>query len=475
MEPEQRDQNSVHEVNEQIGSDGAVAGESSAMTNAERSGTTSAARFDTTLSEGLETACAERSENAGDDTDSEIVVEPGMKLDLIDETMARELAEYGIKHRRLNIKLHIAAFAFGALVLGFIPGLFSINIWPYFLIAIGIATMYSSMLATRVSTAYNNHQYRVVTKRMNTALWWNQLCSPLTLFSFVALSRIQARMLLVQGRYMEMEALLLICRASAENKVEWDGLPKSTFIANDLACTYLAQGRYEDAAKLLNQILESKKHGQIVPFAVVNLALCYTKLKNYDAARHVLDDYANQVKRADKLLRVRDKLIRAVVDIETKKFETVDERLEELIHEARAMSESNEFLAACYLAFAKLREYQSRDSEAELHFCTAIDLFKSNDNPSYWCLAEAIRAYAEMLTAQGRTAEALAQIQIAGRYEAAYFEREIMRMTYLRYRITQEKPVHLLSDLVNVDGFPPLSIEIAPPELGLEKEPAEES
>ncbi|MBX3135786.1 hypothetical protein KF707_06090 [Candidatus Obscuribacterales bacterium] len=393
------------------------------------------------------------------------VPKPGMKLEFINDSMANELVAYGKKHAKLNRNQHIAAFLIGALILGFIPAFFSFNIWPWFLVAAGVATIYGSMLASQVADAFNNRRYRIVSKRMDNALWWNQLCSPLSIIPYLTLAGIQARLLLLQGRYMEMEALLLICRGSIEKDVDLSAVPANERVANDLACTYIGQERYEEAERVLKTLVYGKKSAGFKRFAIVNLALCYVKMNRPDDATKILDANEVLMRKVDKLLSIRVKLIRALIDVQNKKFETVDERLEEMIPAARSMNESNEFIAACYLALAEVRHAQQRIDEAHLHFRTAIDLLKSNDNPSYWSLAQALRDYAEMLEAEGDVVEAEKQRKLAERFEAAYCERELARMIYLRYRVTQEKPVQLITSLVNVDGFPPLSIEKSPPGL----------
>lgn len=393
------------------------------------------------------------------------IPKPGMKLDFIDESMANELVEYGKKHSRLNRNQHIAAFLIGALVLGFIPAFFSYNIWPIFLIAAGAATIYGSMLAGQVTDAFNKRQYRVVSKLMDNALWWNQLCSPLSLIPYLTLAALQARLLLLQGRYMEMEALLLICRGSIEEDVDLSTVPRNERVANDLACTYIGQERYEDAERILRTLVEGRQGSAYKRFSVINLALCYVKMNRPDDATKVLDAHENLLRKMDKLLTIRVTLIRALIDVQNKKFETVDERLEEMIPVARKMNESNEFIAVCYQALAEVRHLQRRIDEADLHYRTAIDLLKSNDNPSYWSLGQVIRDYAKMLEAEGKIADAERQRKLAARYEHAYCERELARAIYLRYRVTQEKPVQLITTLVNVDGFPPLSIEKSPPGL----------
>ena len=72
---------------------------------------------------------------------------------------------------------------------------------------------------------------------------------------------------------------------------------------------------------------------------------------------------------------------------------------------------------------------------------------------------------------QDKKRKPLGEFGEADLYESAYLEREMMRLTYLRYRVTHEKPVRMLTDLVNVDGFPPLAIELNPPDReGFQKE-----
>ena len=393
------------------------------------------------------------------------VPQPGRKLDFIDGSMARELVEYGKKHRKLNRNLHIAAFLLGALILGFIPAFFSLNIWPLFLITAGAGTIYASMLAGQVSDAFNKRQYRVVSKLMDNALWWNQFWSPLSLIPYLTLAALQARLLLLQGRYMEMEALLLICRGSIEKDVDLDAVPRNERIANDLACTYIGQERYEDAERILRTLVEGKQASLYKRFSIINLALCYVKMNRPDDAARVLDAHEKLLRKMDKLLMIRVTLIRALIDVQNKKFETVDERLEEMIPLARKLNESNEFISICYHALAEVRYQQRRIDEAHLHYRTAIDLLKSNDNPSYWSLGQTLREYANMMEAEGEIVEAEKQRKLAERYEHAYCERELARAIYLRYRVTQEKPVQLITKLVNVDGFPPLSIETSPPGL----------
>jgi len=402
----------------------------------------------------------------------QIVPTPGMQLKLIDEDMARSLAEYGKKIRSKSWKVQVGAFLFGAIFLGAIPAMLNFDIWPWFIAGAFFATMYASLLATRVSSAFNKRQYRAVSKLMNNALYWNQACAPLSVFPFLTLSRIQSRMLLVQGRYMEMEALLLISRATSENKIEWNGIPKSPLMANDLACTYIAQQRYEEALTLLKNLIFNNKNKQIRPYAILNLALCHVKMDHPEEAEKLLRENENVMKKAPKLLAVRFELVSALIDLKAGRLDEAERKLESSLEKARAISESDEFIAYCFQYLADVRFRQDRIDEADLYYKTAIDLYRGNDNPTYWSLAETMRAYAEMLNKLGRTAEEEKLLREAKLYESAYFERELMRLTYLRYRITEEKPVRLLTELVNVDGFPPLSIEVSPP--GIEDEESTE-
>jgi tetratricopeptide (TPR) repeat protein len=319
--------------------------------------------------------------------------------------------------------------------------------------------------------AYAKHDYRTTSRLLSHALWWNAFCAPFTYFTFFSCSQIQSRLLLVQGRYAEMEALLRISRAANECRVAVDGIPRHNVIANDLACTYIAQHRYVEAADLLKHVLDGKTSATIKQYAALNLALCYVKTGQIEDSAEVLRLHQRFLSKAPEALRLRVMIVQSMIDLNSKRFEEAEVKLDLTIEKARKLKESDELLAICYFNLGELRWKQDRVEEADLYYRTGVDLFKVNCEPSYWSLAEGLRDYAQMLRATGQEAECARRLREADLYESAYLEREMMRLTYLRYRVTQEKPVRMLTDLVNVDGFPPLSIELNPPDKdGFQKE-----
>lgn len=404
-------------------------------------------------------------------TVQEPIARADRKLDFIDDELALALAEYGKKYGANSRKFMVLAFVFGGVVLGFLPAILGINMWPAFIAAILIATAYATVLSLQVSSAYRRHDYRTTSRLLNNALWWNGFCTPFTFFTFVRCSQIQSRLLLIQGRYVEMEALLRISRASTEHRAVWEGIPKNAFIANDLACTYIAQHRYDEASELLRQLLSTKQNKTLHQYATLNLALCLVKKGDVAGAVSLLQASEKRMAKAAPILRIRVALIKGLIALGEGHLDDAELKLEDCMVGAHKLDESNELLAFCYTSLAQVRQKQDRIEEAELYHLTAIDLYKANSDPSYWCLAEAIREYAAMLEAIGRQAEAGKRLKEAGLYESAYLEREMMKIKYLSYRVKHEKPVRLLTELVNVDGFPPLSIELNPP--GLEDGDAE--
>lgn len=386
------------------------------------------------------------------------------RLDFIDDEMALALAEYGKKYGDGNRRMAVIYCIVGGLLLGLLPPLIGINIWPYFLSAVALCTAYATVAGMQVMNAYARHDYRTTSRLLSHALWWNAFCAPFTYLTFYSCSQIQSRLLLVQGRYTEMEALLLIGRAANERRVIGDAMPKHAVIANDLACTYIAQHRFSEAADLLKHVLSGKCTETVKQYARLNLALCYVKINQLDDAIKILNDNEKGFSKAPESLRLRVKIVRGMVDLKSKRYEDAELKLEESIADARRLKESNELLALCYLSLAELKWKQDRIEEADLYYRTGVDLFKVNSEPSYWSLAAGLREYAEMLRATGEEAESAKRIREAELYESAFLEREMMRLTYLRYRVMHEKPVRMLTDLVNVDGFPPLSIELNPPD-----------
>jgi tetratricopeptide (TPR) repeat protein len=222
----------------------------------------------------------------------------------------------------------------------------------------------------------------------------------------------------------------------------------------------------------LKYVLSSKCAEAVKQYARLNLALCYVKIDQTDEATRILENNEKGFSKAPELLRLRATLVRSMIDLKFQRYEDAELKLEYSIAKARKLKESDELLAFCYLNFAELRWKQDRIEEADLYYRTGVDLFKVNSEPSYWSLANGLREYAEMLRATGDEAESAKRIREAELYESAYLEREMMRLTVLRYRVTQEKPVRMLTDLVNVDGFPPLSIELNPPDKdGFQQQP----
>jgi tetratricopeptide (TPR) repeat protein len=402
---------------------------------------------------------------------ADVIAASERKLDFIDDSMALALAEYGKKYGDGNKKMTIIASLFGGVFLGMLPWCFGINIWPLFIAVVGLSTIYATIIGFRVMEAYARHDYRTTSRLLSHALSWNALCAPFTYFTFYSCSQIQSRLLLLQGRYTEMESLLRISRAANERRAVFDGVPKHPVIANDLACTYIAQHRYEEAIELLQHVLNGKTNASIKQYASLNLALCFVKCGRVEESSQILQANEKRLAKSPEALRVRVMIVKSLIDLKSQRYEEAELKLEETIAKARKFKESDELLAICYLNLAELRWKQNRIDEADLYYRTGVDLFKMNCDPSYWSLAEGLRDYAKMLQATGQEAEAARRVREADLYESAYLEREMMRLTYLRYRVTHEKPVRMLTELVNVDGFPPLAIELNPPDReGFQKE-----
>lgn len=393
-----------------------------------------------------------------------LTVPSDRKLDFIDDELAMALAVYGKKYGDANRKVVFLACLFGGIVLGFLPPFLGINIWPFFLTAVALSTAYATIVGYQVMDAYARHDYRTTSRRLSHALWWNAFCAPFTYFTFYACSQIQSRLLLLQGRYTELEALLLISRAANERRVVGDAIPKHAVIANDLACTYIAQHRYLEATDLLKHVLSGKSGETVKQYARLNLALCYVKTDQIEESSKIIQENEKSFSKAPETLRLRVAIVQGMIDLKTKRFEEAELKLDEAIARARKFKESDELLAICFLTLGELRWRQDRIEEADLYYRTGIDLFKVNTEPSYWSLAAGLRDYAEMLDKTGQVDESAKRLREAELYESAFLEREMMRLTYLRYKVTQEKPVRMLTDLVNVDGFPPLSVELNPPD-----------
>ncbi|MBX9667358.1 MAG: tetratricopeptide repeat protein [Candidatus Obscuribacterales bacterium] len=387
------------------------------------------------------------------------------ELRLIDDDTARALAEYGKRHGEWSELIFWGSFVVVICASATLGALFHFNVWFLLFLFLSVGTAVATLLGLRVFGAFKRRDYFGVAKMLDYALWWNTAFYPLTMYTLDLCSFVQFRMLTLQGRHAEFEALTRVVWASMTKSLVHSGIPKNPGIAHYLSCAYVSQRRYDEAIEIvLNALSTTRSKDVLAPFNVVVLAICYVHTGRFDEAQALLERYSHVLAKAPNTVSRRVSYIEAIVLKQRGDLDQAEQKIEDTLAKSSMKPyEAEEFTALCYRVLADIRYRQNRVEEAELHYRNAIDLFKVNSNPNYFDLSDILRDYAQMLSGIGRKEQAQNLESEADRCDAAYLERELSRLDHIREAIAGKKrPSYVLTSLVNVGHFSekPLAIAI---------------
>lgn len=388
------------------------------------------------------------------DSPAELGAEPGdpNEIKLIDTELQKLLAVYGKKHSGLCKKALIGGFLFGVGIglVSAVVGQSSIALFFLFSLAV-VGAMYGMILGQNALSLFNKHDYERTGPVLNKAMAWNSIWSPFTYFTLLSCSRIQVQMLSIQNRHAELESLMRIAWASNENSPIHTGVPKDAALANNLACAYLGQRRYGEAAKIFQDAIPRTKHKLVKAACLVNLALCYAKMKQIKEASKLLNENRKTIE-SHPMTKMRFLFIESMIFADSDHFELAEKSIEELLVLTKKHSESREFLGGTYAILGKVRAKEGRTEEAELYYRNAIDLFKAGNTPAYLGLSEILNEYAELLERLGKLEESHKAFDEAEVCERSYMEREKETIELIRSRVTAKRPVLILSQILNMDS-----------------------
>lgn len=382
-----------------------------------------------------------------------ITVEPAdpNEIKLIDTDLQQLLAVYGKKHSGLCKKAMIGGFLFGVGIglASAVIGQSSLALFFLFSLAL-VGAVHGMLLGQHALALFNKHDYERTGPVLNKAMAWNSIWSPFTYFTLLSCSRIQVQMLSIQNRHAELESLMRIAWASNENSAVHTGIPKDAALANNLACAYLGQRRYREAAEIFQDVIPRTRHKLVKAACLVNLALCYAKTKQIKEASKVLNDNRKLIE-SHPMTKMRFLFIESMIFADSDHFELAEKSIDELLVLQNKHPESREFLGGTYSILAKVRAKEGRTEEAELYYRNAVDLFKAGNTPAYLGLAEILNDFAELLERLGKLEESHKLFDESEACERRYVEREKETIEQIRSRVTARKPVLILSQILNMD------------------------
>lgn len=372
------------------------------------------------------------------------------KIELIDEGLANDLAAYGKRYRERTLKIAFWFVILGSITGGLLSSIIPIKLFITLICGnLLVGWAYCRYLSIVLEKQFQNRNFHSLTSNLDRAILWSSIFYPITFFELSACYLLQIKLLLIQGRCVELEALARMAWASQQNEPISVGVPKNSLIANILACSYLGQRRDKQAVPILENLLRTEKRKDVIRILAVNLALCHIRLKEFDKAQKVLEKHEKSLDKSPDMVQARLDLIQACINTQKEKYDLATEQIKQALVEGKNARETIEFMAQCQAVLGRIRYSQGRAEEGELHFKTAVDMIRTNANPDFLTLAQILEEHASCMDKNGRHDESETLKAESHHCESMYLERELSKLDSIRSRISQKKPTLMLTHIIN--------------------------
>jgi tetratricopeptide (TPR) repeat protein len=317
---------------------------------------------------------------------------------------------------------------------------------PYLQIPLLLAAVTMTALATSrtmaVSRAFCGRRYDQVAALLPNAIRINTLWYPLTYFQYRKTLMIQLQLLLLEGRFAELEALIRYYWGATERQREdFRGTPSSCFVANALAVAYLQQNKFDAAEKIFFDLLSGTSAKNARVLLLNNYAYCLVRNERFADAEKILEEALTLNQRDNKSsAALRLQMLKTRILLSKNEFQAAEESVEVVMTLATRLKEPLEATAFSQYILAEIRTRQHSYEEAKLYFHNAIQIMQSADNPNYLVLLECTNSLGDMLTQSGQTELAGAQYLRAREIFNLYIEREKYALDLMRNRL--DDPTH---------------------------------
>jgi tetratricopeptide (TPR) repeat protein len=371
---------------------------------------------------------------------------------LIDEELTKLLVERGAKDYPASITTKILwIMAFG-LPAGLASALFGYSFIASIFGMLFIGWLAGTLMARQVTIAMQNRHYAKVTRLLPRTLFWTTMWFPYTYNSHMAASDAFVRLLMLEGRFVEFQAVSLYSWGLIEPYAyKRRKSPKNWGVANNLAVALLSQWRFEEAAEVFRDLLKRPADKRAEAILLNNLALCLIKCGKIEEADVALTE--SRKKTSSQVLQFigwRHDYIRAAIETEKGNLQEAEESIETAREKGIRYKDNLECQPRCDALMAKIRAKQGRMEEAELFYRNTIDALAGTNNPSYIALAAYTMEFAEFLDAQGKTEMALAQRDKALAYRDLNLTNELLAVEAIKDRLQSKKPIIIPMGLCNL-------------------------
>lgn len=385
----------------------------------------------------------------------EVVEKLDLDLDLappilLDHDFVKLVAERSRLEAAMQRKMALVALFVGML-LGVFCAFSNIPFWQVLSVSCGAAWLIGTYLSVQLGKWLSLGRYDLIEKSLSKAIVFNSQWSPITYFQLCTCLQTYFGALLTQSRNAEFEAVTRYSWAYVEKKSNLTGTPRNWMIANNLAVAFLVQGRHEQAAEILQDLLEKHKKGPAQLFLLTNLSVSLIRDKKVERAEATVQQ-ARKIFRGktESAIGWRLLFVEGLIAIEKGHLDEAEKIIEQVKAAVVKIKEPAETQADLYCQLGRIRMKQERFAEAEMHVKTAIDIIQTVQNPSHYALALYHKELATIYAAQGEVKEAREAIERAAMFRSMHIEKEASAISQIRARLQDRNRIWSVAQLTAV-------------------------
>lgn len=404
-----------------------------------------------------ENSCSEVSNKAESCAGS--MISPGIDLkaelqspSLIDEELKQQLIERGARDWPAASSAKLAWFLAFIVPPMILTSLVGFPFLPTFFTILFVAWLTGTLMARQVTFAMKNRHYARVVRLLPRTLYWTSMWYPYTHNSHIRATDAFIRLLMVEGRFVEFQAVTLYSWGLIEPQARRrKKSPKNWGVANNLAVALLSQWKFEEAANVFRDLLKRPADTRAEAILLNNLSLCLVRMGQIDDADKTLDEAIKKASpRVRQYIGWRMDFIKASIETERENLAEAEQHVEMARDIAIRSQDNLECQPRCDALMGRVRAKQNRMEEAELFYKNALDAMSAANNPSYIALAVYTLEFAELLQSQGKTEQANTQREKAQAFADLKLLNELKTVEAIKARLEMKKPIIIPMALCNL-------------------------
>lgn len=371
---------------------------------------------------------------------------------LIDDELTQQLINRGVQdwpHMYAAKVLWILAVTIPPI---FFCLFFGLSFFHVFLGLLFLGWLTGTVMAHQVTTAMKNRHYTKVVRLLPKTLYWTTMWYPYTHNSHIAATDAFVRLLMLEGRFVEFQAVTLyswgLIEPHSKNRKK---SPKNWGIANNLAVALLCQWKFEEAAEIFKDLLKRAADKRAEAILLNNLSLCQVRMGQIDEADKTLQEAIKKASpRVKQHIGWRLDFIKASIETERDNLTEAEQYVEAAREKGIRYNDNLECQPRCDALMGRIRAKQNRIEEAELYYKNTIDSMAASNNPSYIALAVYTLEFADFLQSQGKDEMAKLQRERAQAFRDLNLLNEMKTVEAIKERLELKKPILIPVGLCNL-------------------------